>query len=99
MGTPRDPRSRRSLQDLHHDLRRQRLARPGRGRPERSGGSRKTMITRRELLAMAPLAGVARADGHGAMMWNYFMQELDAADTRCPRALSCPAVRTVCNRS
>jgi len=40
------------------------------------------MITRRELLAMAPLAGVARADGHGAMMWNYFMQELDAADTR-----------------
>src|SRR5207245_3896882 len=56
---------------LRYDFRWQRLARAGRGRSERSGGSRKTMITRRELLAMAPLAGVARADGKrsGSSIW------------------------------
>jgi cephalosporin-C deacetylase-like acetyl esterase len=38
------------------------------------------MMSRRECLALAPLAGAAGASGHGAMMWNYFMHELDAAD-------------------
>jgi hypothetical protein len=41
---------------------------------------RRKWMSRRECLALGPLAGLAGTAGHGAMMWNYFMQELDAAD-------------------
>lgn len=52
-------------------------------------------ISRRELLALAPLsagAAMTASGDDGAMMWNYFIGELDAADERRRKAFA--AIRT-----
>jgi cephalosporin-C deacetylase-like acetyl esterase len=64
-----------------------------------SGGSEsvKSSMSRRELLALAPLICAPRpvcgdAPGHGAMMWDWLLRELDTADERRRKTLA--AVRT-----
>jgi cephalosporin-C deacetylase-like acetyl esterase len=48
----------------------------------------KSGMSRREVLALAPLVCAGASSEHGAMMWDSFMRELDIADERRRKTLA-----------